>query len=243
MKILVLDIGNTFTKVALFSDSTLHFVDRNSSENGQLKHIFSKIDFSDVDFCVYSSVRKLSTEDLEYLRRYTFHSLKSIWPSDFIVRYDSFQSIGEDRLACMLGAYYLSNFFAPLLAIQLGTAITYDYMLEPKVIEGGAISPGLRIRFAALHNYTDLLPLVKVESYNEMIAHSTREAILSGVLIGTKAELEHRIQSFFAQFPLGKVYLTGGDIKIFSMSDEKQIFANSNLVLWGLYYATLMHMQ
>ena len=243
MKILALDIGNSLTKLALFTDGTLDFVERNPSESGHLKNILSKIDFSDIDYCVYSSVKKLSVEDLAYLQRYSFNSLKSIWPSDFIVHYDSFQSIGEDRLASVLGAYYLSNFSVPLLTIQMGTAITYDYMLEKKVIEGGAISPGLRIRFLALHNYTDLLPLLELEGYNEMIAHSTREAILSGVMIGTKAELEYRIQSFFAQFPLGKVYLTGGDIIFFSMSDEKQIFANSNLVLWGLYYATIMHMQ
>ncbi|MCX7697825.1 MAG: type III pantothenate kinase [Bacteroidales bacterium] len=238
MKFLLLDVGNSLTKWALATKYEKIDVNTFPSSEKEFVEFLSDNKILKADLKVYSSVKKLSSVVRNQLNRLDFISLKSIAHSFVQLNY-SWDEIGEDRISASLGAYYSSRFHTPLLIVQLGTAITYDYMLAPLKLEGGAISPGLYMRFRSLHNFTDLLPFIEPETFAHMMGHSTRDAILSGVMEGVKAELLHRIHDFFTNYPTGKVYISGGDIKYFAISDKNRIFAEPDLVLLGLYYAAM----
>ena len=90
------------------------------------------------------------------------------------------------------------------------------------------------MRFKALHNFTDKLPLMSYINPSKLIGTTTEESILSGVLNGVVAELEGIIQSYQEKFTELQVVLSGGDINYFDKRLKNNIFAVPNLVLLGL---------
>ena len=101
----------------------------------------------------------------------------------------------------------------PIL-VDTGSAITVDFVSADGVFRGGAIMPGIDMSARALHEFTDLLPLV---SLNELGASppalgiSTVTAIRSGLYwgaVGGIRELIARLSASLAQPPA--LFLTGG---------------------------------
>ena len=99
---------------------------------------------------------------------------------------------------------------------------------------GGAISPGIDIRYQSLHHYTSKLPkLIKSEAHN-LIGTSTSEAIHSGVINGVIHEIEGVIRQYELDFHHLTIVLTGGDTKFLFKQLKNSIFANQNFLLNGL---------
>jgi type III pantothenate kinase len=124
----------------------------------------------------------------------------------------------------------------PVLKIDAGTCVTYDFINEKGQFIGGAISPGLRLRFKALHEYTASLPLVTSTDQQgfDLIGQDTTSAIASGVLNGISAEIYGIVKQYEQRFSNLKVVATGGDWSKFATMQESEIFARPNLVLEGL---------
>ena len=129
------------------------------------------------------------------------------------------------------------------LVIDVGTCITYDFIDENDNYLGGAISPGIRLRFESLHNYTAKLPLLKLEVLSDenseiekipFIGNSTSEAINSGVINGVINEIEGFISQYEAVYPKFIIILTGGDTEFLAKRLKNTIFANSNFLLESL---------
>jgi type III pantothenate kinase len=129
------------------------------------------------------------------------------------------------------------------LVIDAGTCITYDFIDDNDNYLGGAISPGIRLRFESLHNYTAKLPLLSLESINDkdsefeetpFIGNSTFEAINSGVINGVINEIEGFISQYEAVYPKFIIILTGGDAEFLAKRLKNTIFANSNFLLESL---------
>jgi type III pantothenate kinase len=147
--------------------------------------------------------------------------------------YSTAETLGTDRLAAAVGA----NFFYEgknVLAIGCGTAITYDFVTEAGEYVGGAISPGIGIRFKALNQFTAKLPLVEIDEKFPILASTTRESILSGVLNGAIHEVDGYIDAIHQNFSDFEVILTGGDANFFVGKLKNAIFVVPNLVLIGL---------
>jgi type III pantothenate kinase len=129
------------------------------------------------------------------------------------------------------------------LVIDAGTCITYDFIDDNDNYLGGAISPGIRLRFESLHNYTAKLPLLTLESLNDQdselekipfIGNSTFESINSGVINGVINEIEGFISQYEAVYPKFIIILTGGDTEFLAKRLKNTIFANSNFLLESL---------
>ena len=145
------------------------------------------------------------------------------------------KTLGMDRVALATAAFY-QNSGANTLVIDAGTCITYDMMNDYGEYLGGAISPGLRMRYSALHEYTAKLTLLEPQDILDIIGNSTNASIHSGVLNGICREIDGVIGQYQSRFEDLTVILTGGDAQILSKRLKNTIFANSNFLLEGLNY-------
>lgn len=143
------------------------------------------------------------------------------------------KSLGVDRIAGVCGAYQLFP-NKPCLVIDSGTCITYDFINQDGVFMGGGISPGLSMRFEAVHTFTARLPLVQVIEKAPLIGNSTETCIQSGVLNGVIGELNGIISQYQEKFEGLQVILCGGDTRFFENKLKASIFALPELVLSGL---------
>ena len=66
------------------------------------------------------------------------------------------------------------------LVIDAGTCITYDYINAKDEYLGGAISPGLSIRYKSLNNYTSKLPLLSLNDDFEIIEIAQKTPFIVG---------------------------------------------------------------
>jgi type III pantothenate kinase len=148
--------------------------------------------------------------------------------------YRSVSTLGSDRIAASVGAYFLQpdkNF----LVIDAGTCIKYNFTNAQNEYLGGGISPGIQMRLISLHEHTSKLPLVKLtEDPIDLIGENTEQSILSGVVNGVISEIDGIIDGYQNRFPGILVLLTGGDSEFLAKRLKNSIFAHQNLVLKGL---------
>ncbi len=229
---IVLDIGNTVGKMALFVGDTIENVWYGEDILSLLAQIPQDVQ---VHRGIFSSVRILSPQDREALRDCGIDMLEltSETPLPIEVSYETPKTLGADRIAAAVGAHGEKP-GVPLLVIDAGTAITYEYVTADGRYLGGNISPGVRLRFEALHAYTSRLPLVQKEGRELDFGVDTDTAIRAGVLRGVAFEIEGYIREVQKKHPNLFVFLTGGEHFSFESSVKKCIFADRFLVLKGL---------
>jgi type III pantothenate kinase len=228
---LTIDQGNSSTKIGFFdkgkliSSHKLVFLDKNSLSELVNKH--------PPDNVIISSVTNETGMPEQF-----FHDIPGkfiIFDNDTLIpienRYKTPETLGKDRLAAVIGAATMYP-DTPLLVIDAGTAITYD-LLHENIYYGGNISPGLSMRFNALHQQTKRLPLTQPGT-PPFWGTDTIEAIQSGVQNSLLMEFESYISTVKEKYPDAKTILTGGDADFFVSYTKSIIFAQPNLVLSGL---------
>lgn len=230
---LIIDIGNTLAKVALFEDSSL-------IEQIFLPHLTVEVlklflkDKPKPESAILSSVRQSDPALVEYLsNNHPFILLTSTTPLPIKNSYATPASLGLDRLAAAVAASMLFP-NRNVLIISAGTAITYDIVTGEGEYLGGAIAPGLQMRLRALHQFTDKLPMVELSDKAKLIGSTTEESILSGVLIASRAEIDGMIDNFNKHYDQLEIILSGGDVNYFDKSLKNSIFAIPNIVISGL---------
>jgi len=225
-----IDIGNTFIKVGLFEEKTLvhsyHHLKEEDLEELVVQHhptyvIISSVraDFSRIQAIVQSASKILILNE----------SIKI----PFKNLYKTPQTLGMDRLAGAAGSMEVFP-DSDRLIIDAGTCITYDFIDQKNQYYGGAISPGIDMRFKALNTFTGKLPLISRADLFPRIGSNTEESIQSGVLNGVLAETEGIINQYKEKFPGLKVILCGGDAGFFESKIKETIFVVADLVLVGL---------
>ncbi len=165
---------------------------------------------------------------LSFVLKLTSHT-----PLPVRIKYKTPETLGMDRVAAVCGAHKIYP-GKDILIIDAGTAITYEVLSQTGDYLGGNISPGISMRFRALHEFTNKLPLIEEFSGFPAIGTSTQEAITSGVLRGVLSEVNEYIDTFYQENPNGIVILTGGDAIFFGKNVKSTIFVNPNLIHIGL---------
>ena len=231
---LIIDIGNTNAKLAVYDlkHQVDFFVTPKEDFNKVTKQVILKhekiknIILSSVSDCDISILKKDFTEKEISILDYNFK-----FP--FTNNYKTLKTIGLDRLVLVSAAFdKFPN--KNVLVIDAGTCITYDYIDSKKIYQGGAISPGLRMRYESLNKQTKNLPLLDPKLPNTIIGNSTKNSVHSGVVYGIINEIEGVIEQYNKEFVDLKVVLTGGDTKFLFKQLKNSIFANQNLLLIGL---------
>jgi type III pantothenate kinase len=203
--------------------------------SGMLNEIKEK--FPDINQCIISAVKQELSELVKKLGdlHIPFIRLGSSLKFPFEIQYSSPETLGNDRLAAVAGAFSLYP-NKDVLVIDAGTAITYELLLREGGYIGGNISPGLNMRYKALHTYTDQLPLLTQQDKEHLIGNNTNEAITGGVQNGLIFEIEGYLTKISNKYPQLTVLLTGGDAQFFDNKLKKTIFVVPNLTLIGLNF-------
>jgi type III pantothenate kinase len=147
--------------------------------------------------------------------------------------YTTPHTLGVDRLANAVAAHHLSG-GAPALAIDAGTCLKFDFTDGQGIYHGGSISPGLTMRFQAMHAFTANLPLIEEWNENPLIGKNTKDSMVSGALNGMQAEISCLIARYLSVNSDLMIFLTGGDAHFFDLEVKNPIFAHENLTLLGL---------
>lgn len=230
LKQFVVDIGNTRIKTALFEGLRLIHEAYFEEVQSFLEYTASLI----FDHAIISSVT-LEEEELKILLGFEFLFLNNSTLVPIRNLYATPETLGVDRKAAAIGARCIFE-KGPILAIDLGSCITYEFLDEEDRYFGGAISPGLQMRFRAMHQQTARLPLVNLilGEKPELIGNSTEKGMKSGVYYGILHEMQGFISEYQANYPGLRVIICGGDSKIFESLTKDYIFVIPNLVLYGL---------
>jgi type III pantothenate kinase len=232
--ILTLDVGNTRIKSAVFEDNTLlvTFVfEKSQLQNSLLKILKSYKEVTDIVISAVSDIEKNSFTSFSQTINIHFVSHLDAFP--FINNYKTPHTLGVDRMVLAAGATLLFPNQNRLI-IDAGTCVTYDFIDENNHYLGGSISPGLAIRYQALHDYTAKLPFLSIKNPDSFIGNSTPEAIHSGIVNGLVYEIEGFISDYGSKFSNFIIILTGGDTDFLANRLKNTIFANSNFLLESL---------
>jgi type III pantothenate kinase len=227
---LTIDSGNTFTKAGIFDEGRLVSFMNNIMEQ-DFEAIAKKYKPKNL---IISSVSKNheafsnffpTIKKMIYLDHTTKLPIKNL--------YDSPETLGSDRIAAAVGSTVIFP-EKDRLTIDAGTCITFDITDKKDNYLGGSISPGIEMRFKALNTFTSRLPLVERKEKADLIGENTNEALLSGVINGTVAEIEGIIRAYKDMFPGIKIIICGGDAAFFESKIKETIFAVPQLVMIGL---------
>jgi len=233
---LIIDVGNSFIKLAVFENNIIKHKEVIENEL-ILDAIYTvKENYVLIDHIIISSVGKLKESDIKVIdTSFDLLVLNSKTKLPFQNLYKTPKTLGVDRIALVsasVNQYPKSN----VIIIDAGTCITYDFVNTKNEYLGGAISPGLRMRYKSLNNLTANLPLLDTEIPKNIIGNSTKDSIHSGVVNGVLNEIDGAIQEYKDKYSDLTVILTGGDSNFLSKQLKSSIFANSNFLLEGLNY-------
>ncbi len=231
---LIIDIGNTRTKFSVFNrGEEMISVPLDELLPTHIEVLLKE--HPSINKAILSSVKDYSPELKAYLQQKvgTFIELNENTPLPIENLYLSKNTLGKDRLAAAAGAAHLYP-GANVLIIDAGTAITYDLINDRKQYLGGNISPGLQMRYKALHQYTGSLPMVEFNSFNKLFGQTTTEAIQAGVQHGVIFEVDNAINAFKEFYNNLYVIITGGDSKLFDKKLKNSFFVHYNIVAIGL---------
>ena len=230
--LLCIDIGNTLSKAAVYAgDRVVETCSGPTLDVARLAAWKHEYGLNHAMLSAVSDNPKLPLDDLRAM--FTLHYPKQVGNLPFKIAYSTPETLGADRLACMMGAYVLYP-DRPVLVLQCGTCLTMDLLADGSVYAGGSISPGLRMRFKALNGYTARLPLVEADTEAGLSGDSTVTSIQSGVWQGYLSECEGMIGKYNAIYEHLMVIITGGDAAAVKDKLKMTIFAFPDLVLFGL---------
>ncbi len=232
---LVIDIGNTRVKTALFNDTGVQKLVITDNLTTDLLADFFR-EHSNIRSAIVASVRKEDPEVTRFLSARTrFIRLDETTPLPFINKYATPDTLGHDRIAAAAGA---SAMFPGqnALVIDAGSCITFDFINAAGEYLGGSIHPGINMRFSAMHTFTGKLPLISFSPYKQpaLVGTDTETSILSGAQNGVLQEVDGIIHEYKRTFKNLKVVVSGGDYKYFDKYLKNNIFASPNIVLEGL---------
>jgi len=237
----VLDLGNSYTKAALFSGRTLEkafLFEKNPA--AEIKKVIAET--PGIKYSIISSVISHAKEIINVLQNKTLCiDFDSNTRLPLKITYSTPETLGKDRIAAVAGAMAIYPGKA-LLVIDAGTCMKYNFVNAQGEFTGGAISPGLDMRFKALNVFTDRLPHLSYEKeFSDVIGTSTKGSILSGVQQGLLFEAEGYIKRFKDKNKEGIVVATGGNLSFLEEGLKNSIFAAPELILSGLNEILLHH--
>ena len=231
---LIIDIGNTLHKMAVFSQEGELVEVRKFRQltRNRLKQLIAQYDIA---YAILSAVGKYQPGLETCIEEFCpLLLLSSATPLPITIKYETPLSLGPDRIANAVGAYGLYP-RQNVLSFQIGTCLVCDFVNERGEYCGGSIAPGIDMRFKALRHYTRKLPLVHKNVPKQLVGANTEQSILSGVMNGLVYEIEGMISAYKKENKELKVLMTGGDANLLQKSIKFPIFAAPNIVLWGLF--------
>lgn len=228
---LIIDEGNTAFKLAIYKEDELREKAIFHPSERQEMHSWISDFLSHIKHVIVSTVVEKGLD----LSRYKFNEIKLDENTELPItnEYKTPKTLGRDRLANAVAAWYL-NRNGNSLVIDLGTCIKYDLVSSKGAYLGGNISPGIKMRFASLNHFTAKLPLLQKIDIEFSYGIDTDSSIYNGVEQGVYHEMNGFIEKYKSDFSELTIFMTGGDANFFDKPFICDIFAHSDLTLFGL---------
>ncbi len=231
---LIIDIGNTNHKAAVFSETgeIVSLLQQPTLRKNDYADIFAQFP---IQSAIISSVGKIEPDLFDWIGRQVStipFSTDLKLPID--IKYATPSTLGTDRIANAVGAASLFP-HQDVLSFQAGTCLVTDFINAQGEYLGGSIAPGMSMRFQSLHQNTANLPLISPNNIDFFIGDTTENSILSGVINGMSCEIDGFIQHYRKTYPTLQSVITGGDAGFLMDFIKNRIFAAPNLVMVGLY--------
>lgn len=227
-KHIAIDLGNTTAKIGVFQQGVL--LEKQISI--PFESLPDKVNSLSPNHVIVSTVNQ-NVNELDDKIKTPVMVLDHLTSIPIINKYASPTTLGRDRLAAAVGAYALSS-QTNTLTIDIGTCITYDFINDKNEYLGGGISPGIDLKFKALHDFTAHLPLIEHHEVDSLIGDTTKKAILSGVINGTIAEIEEIIRMYKDKFSHLRIIICGGGASALHPKLKTETKLAPDLVLIGL---------
>ena len=230
---LVIDVGNTQIKVGVYDGHVL--VHRENFDASNWEASFDRLykEFH-IEKGILSHVSRLDTDAINAMKgKLDVMLLDRNTKVPFENLYSTPDTLGVDRIA-LAAAAATKHPGEPVLVIDAGTCITFDFVNEKNQYEGGSISPGIQMRYRAVHEFTANLPLLTPENEIPELGDSTDRAIHKGILGGVANEIDGVIEEYMSKNETLTVVLTGGDANFLANNIKSGIFATPNFLLDGL---------
>lgn len=246
--LLAVDVGNTHTVIAIFQNDKRTgtwrlrtFEDATADEYWlTLKNISREetLDVTRIDGAIISCVVPPLLGALDELcKRHLNVTPLLVGPgikSGMSIRYDNPKEVGADRIVNAVAAY--EKYRCELIAVDFGTATTFDYINAAGEYEGGSIAPGVKIAAEALFHQASKLFRVELTAPSRVIGKDTASAIQSGIVYGYAALVDGLLARMFDE--LGsrpKVVATGGLARVISTHTKLVDEIEDDLTMEGLY--------
>jgi len=228
---LIIDIGNTAVKIALFKGKQL----QNTAifDECTLQNILGFVNKHDISGTIISSVKDINSDIEKLIHHFDALLLDFNTLLPIIIDYKTPNTLGMDRIAAVVGASVLFP-KQDVLVFDAGTCLTIDFITKEKIYKGGRISPGIAMRYKALHQFANQLPLCSSSSESVLIGYDTESSIISGVQQGILSEVREIINVYKKENKETIISVTGGDCFFFEKELKNSIFANPFLVMEGL---------
>jgi type III pantothenate kinase len=232
-KTLCFDFGNTRLKCGVFeNDVFTEEIVLPDDDGGTIQKIL--LQYQPQNTILSSVIRHNPAVENLLAANTSFHKLSHLTKINFTTPVGKPETIGADRLALVAAAVH----FYPgknNLVIGLGSCITYNFINQYHQFLGGAISPGMEMRFKTMHEHTALLPVVQKDWNFPVIGYDTKTNLQSGVIAGITYEIDGFIDYYAGKYGNFNVVLTGGDSAYFAGQLKNKIFADLNFLFKGLY--------
>jgi type III pantothenate kinase len=230
--LLAIDIGNTRVKAAVFDGDATVRLSVLEADDLRTEILGLLGSFSEISDVVVSAVGAARI-DFPLPGAVVLHVIERGWPFPFENLYRTPETLGIDRMILASGAV-LSYPQADRLVIDAGSCITYDFIDKDDRYHGGAISPGIRMRYRAMHEFTAKLPLLDAHFPDSSIGDSTAGSMHAGAVFGALAEIDAFIARYRGNTENFITILTGGDTDFLAGRLKNTIFANQNFLLESL---------
>jgi len=236
--LLVIDAGNSYLKFALFDGPTL--VTHRRCPNGvDIRQSIVDARLPNVDAAVIGSVVPSSTPTLVDIVQALFdvdaYLPTSRDPAGIDVDYSPPGTLGIDRLADAVAAAHFAG--APVIAVDMGTATTFNVVAAGPKFIGGAIAPGIGVLSEVLSSRAAQLPPVEMSRPPSAIAGNSIHALQSGLFYGYASMVDGMVRRLQAELAVDScpVIATGGGATVELIAECPSITrAEPYLTLHGL---------
>jgi type III pantothenate kinase len=245
--LLAIDVGNTHTVLGVFDgdkpvgtwrirtleDATAdeyHVMLQNLASTTGLKPLgIDGVIISCVVPPLVGALEELCKKHLQVSPLFVGPGIKTGMP----IRYDNPREVGADRIVNAVAAY--EKYGCSLIAVDFGTATTFDFINEAGEYEGGSIAPGVRIAAEALFKQASKLFRVELSAPPKVIAKDTASAIRSGIVYGYASLVDGILMKMFEELGARpKVVATGGLVRVIAAQTKMIDEIEEDLTMDGL---------
>ena len=247
LPLIAVDIGNSSTKLALFSRVTadlpqpdwVRSLEPATEIPSNLAELFPPTATWSIASVQRDSQRRLADWLQQRRPRDTQHVLTHR-DLPLTIRVEHPERVGIDRLAAAVAANTLRDPSRPAVVVCAGSAVTVNLIAEDGGFEGGAILPGFRMGATALAS-ADLLPDVLLSPHEPppVLGKNTEAAIRSGLFWGAVGAVREIVERYAEGHRRLQVFVTGGDLQRLAPLVSADALFVPNLVLAGVAVTAL----